>query len=38
MLAGATVTIIRHAAENTSGGIELDIANTDITELCEGCV
>ena len=35
MLVGPTVTIIRPAAENTSGGIELDIDNTDIAELCE---
>ena len=29
------MTIIRPAAENTSGGIELDIVNTDIADLCE---
>ena len=35
MLEGPTVTIIRPAAGNTSGGIELDIDNTDIAELYE---
>ena len=29
------VTIIRPAVEKTSGGMELDIDNTDIAELCE---
>ena len=35
MLAGPTVTIIRPATENTSGGIELDTDNIYIAELCE---
>ena len=29
------MTIIRPAAQNTSGGIELDIDNSDLAELCE---